>query len=656
MTKEQGFRLMNKPITVASWLCFLLVGGGVSAQAARADTKPPSGKTHVNTIGMKLVRIEPGTFVMGQGEAPPRSRKEWETRDWDESPAHRVRITHAFYLGAFEVTNAQYERFDPEHKRFRGRSRVSKGDGEPVTFVTWEQAVGFCDWLSKKEGLPYRLPTEAEWEYACRSGTTTVYNTGDSLTTGQANIGKSPEGKPIFTLPVGHYPPSAWGLYDMHGNVAEWCLDWYGPYSAGEQVDPVGRADGYARVVRGGSFLVPSWAKDARRLARAANRSGHLPEDANRATGFRVVLGKLPETKPLPPVVSPYQKDVRQGPAPRKGPDPRKPYFVDFGRTRKGPTIPRDTWGPIFSQWNHFAAVCVCPNGDVLACWYTTVSESGRELAQATSRLRASSDRWDPASLFFDVPDVNDHAPVLFSDGKRVYHFCTQSLAGWDSASDIVRTSDDSGATWSKPRIILPRDDPKALSQPCSAFLHQSGALVLACDGNGHRDERLMTSADGGKTWKVRKGDLRATVGRYAIHPAIVPLADGSILAFLRGPNPMPVARSKDLGDTWEVKATPFPGISVGQKAAALRLASGAILLCAADSRKELVGGGTYAALSLDEGKTWAHVRKVDGVGGYMAAAQAPDGVIYLVGSRLSCAAFNEAWLREGKPLKSRTK
>lgn len=579
-----------------------------------------------NSFGMKLVRIEPGEFVRGAGEGPPRSREEWLAREADEAPAHRVRISRAFLLAATEVTNRQYREFDPAHA-------PDAKDDEPVVRVTWARAVEFCRWLSKKEGRPYRLPTEAEWEYACRAGTTTPFSTGLSLAPEQANFKGKAE-------TVGRYPPNPWGLHDLHGNVAEWCLDWYGPYEAGEHTDPRGRADGIARVARGGS-----WLGGSARFCRSSNRAGHLPEDANRATGFRVAVGELPPTAPLPSARPP---EVRQGPAPA---DPVvRPTFVNFTREGRNPSIPNDSWGPLFSQHNHFPAVCVCPNGDVLAVWYTTVSEEGRELAQAASRLPAGADRWAPAAVFLDVPDVNDHAPVLLSDGKRLYHFFTQSLRGWDDASDAVRTSDDNGATWSRPRIIVPRDHPRRLSQPCSAFAARDGTLVLACDGDGHRDERLVTSADGGLTWTVAGGDLRkAAGGTYAIHPAVAPLADGSIGCFLRGPDPMPFLVSKDLGETWEPRETPFPGIGVGQKAAALRLASGALLLLSLDSSKKVAGGGAFAALSLDDGATWPHVRKVEGVTGYLAASQAPDGMIYVVGSRMGAAAFNEAWLAEAK-------
>jgi len=637
---------MNRLLALTAAVC-------TTASLLAAD-KLPDGKEITNSLGMKLVRIEPGAFVMGQGEAAPKSREEWLERDWDEAPAHKVTISKPFFLGAHEVTNAQYEQFDPEHKTLRGKFGGSKADDEPVTHVKWQQAVAFCDWLSRKEGKPYRLPTEAEWEYACRAGTTTPFHTGDKLTAEQANIGQTLDGKRrASTVAVGSYRPNAWGLYDMHGNVAEWCHDWFGPYDGAAQTDPVGRIDGDARVTRGWSYLPAGHPRGITRYCRSANRSAHLPDDGNRATGFRVVLGELPATKPLP-VIAPalHQQNVKQAPAAKDGPDPARPYFADYTKAPKITTIPKDVWGPIFGAWNHFTAITVCPNGDVLAVWYSTVSESGRECAQAACRLRAGSAAWDAPSYFFGVADCNAHAPVLLSDGKRLYHFFTQSLAGWDDAAECLRTSDDSGATWSKPRVILTREDPLRMSQPCSAFVAQDGKLVLAVDGDyGHRDERVMTSADGGQTWKVALGDLRKAAGKYAIHPAAVQRRDGAYLAFLRGPHPMPAFASTDEGKTWEPVATPFPGISVGQKAAALKLASGALLLCSADSKKQVIGGGTFAALSLDDGKTWPHVRKVEGPGGYMSAAQAPNGVIYLLGTGPRSVAFNEAWLKEGKPV-----
>jgi formylglycine-generating enzyme required for sulfatase activity len=634
----------------AGFLTLTLLGAAAAPLVPGSDATRSAGAI-TNSVGMTLKYLEAGEFLMGEGDAPPRSREEWLHHDSDEAPAHQVLISRPFYLSVHEVTNAQYERFDLNHKKLRGEHGATKEDDEPVTFVTWQQAMDFCGWLSKQEGKPYRLPTEAEWEYACRAGTTTLFSTGERLLPEQANLGLTPDGKPRpAAMNVGSYKPNPWGLFDLHGNVAEWCLDWHGPYEAGKQTDPVGRADGHARVVRGWSYLQPG-NQGAARFARSANRSGLLPEDANRYAGFRVVQAEMPSSKPLPVAAVPlHQKDVKQTASPRSGPDRDKPYFVDYAIGQKNPTIAPNSWGPIFSNHNHYSAACVCPNGDVLAVWYTCVGERDRQLAQAASRLRAGSDQWEPASLFFGVPDVNCHAPVLLRDGGRIYHFCTQSLHGWDHASNIMRYSDDSGATWSKPQIILPRTAPDHLSQPCSAFVAADGTLVLACDGDLHKDERLMLSADRGQTWKVAKGDMRQALGKSAIHPAVVARKDGAILSFLRGPDPMPLLVSEDNGDTWEVTQSPFPGISGGQKAAVLRLASGAILLLTIDRNRQL-GGGAVVALSLDEGKTWPHARKVDApVGGYLSLAQAPNGTIYLIGSRMNFAACNETWIREGKP------
>ncbi|MEZ6142532.1 MAG: SUMF1/EgtB/PvdO family nonheme iron enzyme [Zavarzinella sp.] len=597
-------------------------------------------KTVTNSIGMKLVEIPAGKFQMGNGQIAPVDRADWATRDHDESPAHMVTISKSFLMGATEVTNAQFEQFDPDHRKWRGKRGVSKGDNEPVTFVTWDEAIAFCAWLSKKEGKPYRLPTEAEWEYACRAGTTTTYHTGDTISDMHANLGATKS-----TVEVGKFPANAFGLHDMHGNVMEWCHDWYGPYyEAHAQTDLVGRADGDARVARGWCFHQPARSFPAARYARSANRSGFLPHDANMQTGFRVVQGELPATKPVPREVLPYQVNVVQE---KKNPkELPSTNYINYLAEKKNPKLPPNMFGPIFSNHNHYGAVTVCPNGDVLMAWYTTVGEPGREMTLACSRLRAGSDTWDPACLFFDIPDVNDHAPVLLTHGKRIYHFCTQSLIGWDYATDIVRWSEDNGVTWSKPIAMVTRDAVMPLSQPCSALVAKDGTIVVACDGDVHKDERLIVSKDNGKTWQVQAGDMRKTAGSYAIHPAIAELNDGRIINFLRGPNPMPVQYSSDLGATWQQENSPFPGISSGMKASAMRLNSGNLLLISIDTAGKFVGKNkTFAALSKDDGKTWPHIRQLDGVGGYMAACQAENSTIYVAGSRMGVVAFNEKWL-----------
>ena len=160
-------------VRMSPWLVslsFTVIACCLLMSAVRAAE---DGKTMVNSIGMRLVRIEPGQFTMGSPSGG----------DFDERPVHPVRITRPFFMGATEVTNAQYEQFDPEHRKLRGRLGFSTKDDEAVIFVSWHDAERFCHWLADKEGKPYRLPTEAEWEYAARAGTTTAYSTGDTLPT-----------------------------------------------------------------------------------------------------------------------------------------------------------------------------------------------------------------------------------------------------------------------------------------------------------------------------------------------------------------------------------------------------------------------------------------------------------------------------------------
>jgi formylglycine-generating enzyme required for sulfatase activity len=357
----------------------------------------PKERVYTNSIGMKLVRIQAGRFTMGFGDRPlPEElvtrKSHFANGDFDEQPTHTVTITRPFYMADCEVTNAQYEQFDPAHKQWRGRSGYSKADDEAVVFVNWHDAVRFCRWLSDKEGLPYRLPTEAEWEYACRAGTTTPFYTGDAL---PAEFSKEAE----TPLTVGKTTPNPWGLYDMHGNVEEWCCDWYGPYESTTQADPVGRADGDFKVTRGGSH----------------------------------------STEPY------YLR-----------PDPQKPYF-------KGPRefvrIPQGAQGPLFSEHNHFGAVTECPNGDLLAAWFTCEEEMGRELGVAVSRLRFGQEQWEPASPFWDAPDRNDHTHTLWYDGRgNIFHFNGLAIK-YRRLALLLRKSADNGATWSRTRIILPHND-----------------------------------------------------------------------------------------------------------------------------------------------------------------------------------------------------
>ncbi|MHC4572705.1 MAG: SUMF1/EgtB/PvdO family nonheme iron enzyme [Planctomycetota bacterium] len=655
----------------------------VLAATAAYSAQMPAGKEFTNSIGMKLVRIEPGSFRMGQIQTPLpsevlpifRGRGLFDTLnegDYDEKPLHTVIITSPFYVGVFEVTNFQYELFRPEHRELRGKEDFSREDDEAVTFVNWYDATAFCRWLSDKEGMPYRLPTEAEWEYACRAGTTTNYHVGNVLTEPFV-VKASPKGGAMAaaSLRAGEAPANAWGLYGMHGSVEEWCHDWYGPYQTGPQVDPAGYDHGDFRVTRGGSHGSEVY------YLRSANRLGAVPETRNWITGFRVVIGVLPGSKPLPIVPPAHQQNVVQRGRCliSRGPDPQVPYFRG---PRRYVNIPHGSNGPTHTCHNHDPAIAECPNGDLLAIWYTCHDEHGRELGIAASRLRWGSDQWEEASLFFYTPDRNNHAPALWFDDKNtMYHFTGVAAAKSRGRSAIaMRTSSDSGATWSPARLIVPEFTRGHLpSEP--VFRMHDGTIVFAIDG----PDTLWMSKDEGLTWFNPGGDIPG------IHAGVTQLSNGNIFAFSRGyavDGKLPISISSDGGKSFTSYASEFPPVGGGQRLALLKLRTGELFLASFTNEggrgifiKDATGNkreirGLYAALSLDDGRTWPHKRLVTDDGpartiectdggaitmsarnseyrGYLSACQSLDGLIHVISSR-NHFTFNRKWLKALPP------
>jgi len=297
-------------------------------------------------VEMELLLIPAGKFKMGSGESPAETaayfnkayRENFPADGMggleanffeNEHPQHDVRITQPFFLGTYPVTRGQFRQFvtatsyktdkdqdqprlawgwDPDKKQFSNDEKYSwqnagfeQTDEHPVVNVTWNDAMAFCKWLSEKEGQTYRLPTEAEWEYACRAGTTTRYPSGDDpKTLGKvSNLvdatvkARIPDWKYMiyhsdnyaFTSPVGKSKPNAFGLYDMHGNAFQWCSDWYGEkyYAASPANDPTGPDSGMKRVIRGGTWTFRPLG------ARSAERNATEPDSRNCSAGFRVV-------------------------------------------------------------------------------------------------------------------------------------------------------------------------------------------------------------------------------------------------------------------------------------------------------------------------------------------------------------------------------
>jgi formylglycine-generating enzyme required for sulfatase activity len=295
-------------------LCLLLLlpaAGGAAAEPG----------TFKNTLGQTFVRIPAGKFTMG---SPPAEKDRLD----HENP-HEVELTRDFHLATHEVTIGQFRQFVTETGYVTDAEKDGKGgvgydeatqkfagpnpqynwrntgwtatDDHPVVNVSWNDAQAFCTWLSKKEDKTYRLPTEAQWEYACRAGTTTAFHHGDDpqALVRAANIAdatakqKIPNLKSavtatdgyVFTAPVGRFRKNAFGLFDMHGNVWEWCEDLYDPgrYEDRSQRDPVGPSTGTLRTFRGGS-----WDRPPARC-RSAARGGNSPTFRNFILGFRVV-------------------------------------------------------------------------------------------------------------------------------------------------------------------------------------------------------------------------------------------------------------------------------------------------------------------------------------------------------------------------------
>jgi len=261
------------------------------ARALHKNTDALPKDIVVNSIGMELRYIHPGEFLMG-------SASNKEDGQLYESRQHLVKLTKAFYTGVTEVTQAQWIKI-MKTRPWSGKEYVREGDSYPAVFVSWNDAAEFCRRLSEEEGRRYRLPTEGEWEYACRAGTKTGFSFGDDKGDDEDDDKNDDpnrlrnyawfeknaweEGEKYAHI-VAEKKPNPWGLYDIHGNVWEWCSDWHGDYPTSPMTDPKGPSRGKYRILRGGSW------RSTRGFCRSADRFWNKPEFWGPYYGFRIVM------------------------------------------------------------------------------------------------------------------------------------------------------------------------------------------------------------------------------------------------------------------------------------------------------------------------------------------------------------------------------
>ncbi|MEJ7768240.1 MAG: SUMF1/EgtB/PvdO family nonheme iron enzyme [Chitinophagaceae bacterium] len=659
---------MKKSLLIFTALCVSLI----VLKAQQTSTKK-TGETAI----IQMINVQAGRFLMGSAGY---------RQDYDERPAHAVTISSSFNMAATEITNAQYEQFDPKHRKYRGLHGLSKNDDDAVIMVDYSEAAAFCKWLSEKEGKNYRLPTEAEWEYACRAGTFTAYFTGDGLPAAHQNSQETMWNPKPVSLQVRTHGANQWGLFDMHGNVEEWCLDWYGPYTPESKIDPVGRASGLYRITRGGSFGTPV------RFLRSANRSAMIPTDKNWLVGFRIVEGKPPSGKALPAIPSPAEKSITQKEFLWAVPTDLKIEKPVYLETISFVLKPANEDSPTMYAHNHCPAITWCPNGDLLAVWFSTDDEAGREMTILSSRLRKEKSSWEQPSLFFKVPDRNMTGSSLFVHrATNTLYFMNgvETAGSWQNLAMVLRTSKDNGASWTDPQMANP-DHAMRNQVIAGMFSTSEGVLVQAADATpaGQGGTSIHVSRDLGKTWERPYKDSVTpsfTSGKSGgliagIHAGVVQLGNGDLMALGRGNNievnaadgpRMPMSISKDMGSTWQYAASPFPPIAGGQRLVLKRLNEGALLLVSftnhpSDKRQGMTfkdkkgssftGYGMYAAVSYDDGKTWPVLKLVtEGPAkymyggawtgyfemnkthaeprGYLAITQSPDNMIHLLSS-----------------------
>lgn len=622
-------------VSCTGWLegCQHLEHPSIQAGASQTILLP-------GNVPIEMVRIKPGAFRMGQNPG------ELDAYPNKETPRHRVTLSHGFWMGKNEVTKEQWQAVMGTTP-WAGRRYVDGDPKTPAVYVTWDDAQAFVARLTALTGKTVRLPSEAEWEYACRAGTATRFFWGDDPAYEAIDRHAWWRGNALITdrqyaRPVGLKSPNPWGLYDMSGNVSEWCQDWHGYYFDGLNRDPVGPSWAEHRVLRGGSWTSIGG------YCRSSRRHHELPDTAHSDIGFRVVSGTALE------------------------PPPGTPQFTDvFVAGADGV----DTY--------RIPAMLLAPDGSLLAfCEARKVSQADASPTDMVLRRSLDGGRtWLPLQVLVHGEGneaLMNPCPVVDRDSQAIVLICVSIDKVRPGHHQLLQLkSTDNGQTWSQPADIagnISNFDDRFVPGPGVSIQMRNGRLVVP-GYTGEINEELeeefyscaLYSDDHGQHWT-----LGARVNDLSDESQAVELTDGTLMLNMRGnmgKSCRGVAISGDGGQTWSKVRWDRALNECPCQASIIRYcldpqdAKGPLIFANPDNRGEKFNvvdrTKMTVRLSYDDGRTWPIKRLIHaGPSSYSTMVRLSDGDIGLMfegGEKhrrewIRFARFSLAWLTEGKP------
>ncbi|MCE1197528.1 MAG: SUMF1/EgtB/PvdO family nonheme iron enzyme [Marinilabiliales bacterium] len=565
------------------------------------------------TEALELVKIRPGTFMMGMrpGDLDGYPNK--------ELPRHPVSLTKSFWMGKFEVTQAQWLAVMGTSP-WSGKQYVRESGKFPAVYISWSEAEQFVRRLSDKTGLPFRLPTEAEWEYACRAGTVTRFYWGDDPNYTEIGEhawwrGNACVKEENYAHEVGHFPPNPWGLFDMSGNASEWCSDWHSFYPDSAVTNPTGPQKADHRVLRGGSW------SSLGGHCRSSRRHHELPEMARGDFGLRVLLDE------------PVQTD--------------ETAFSSMNLF---------TAGEEGVNTYRIPSLLLAPDNTLLA-FCEARKQSVSDASPTDLVLRRSTDggkHWLPTQVLVRGQGneaLMNPCPVVDRSNHRILLFCMNANKFGPNLNQLLLlTSDDNGQSWTTPMEIGKASsgwDLSFVSGPGVGIQLKSGRLLIP-GYMGHPDEELeensrscaIYSDDHGKSWKMGH-----PVDQFSDESQAVELKDGSVMLNMRGNMGMScrgVAISRNGGESWQPVRWDHTLNECPCQASIVRYGTSGgdgkqrILFANPDNSGEKFGildrTRMTVRMSYDEGKSWP-VRKLihAGPSSYSTMVRLSDGTIAML-------------------------